>query len=128
MKWTRAADWLALVLGLALGAAFFYAGVQKRFAPYEFAEAVLAYQLLPQPLVGLTAAVLPWVELVSGFFLALGNLLEMAGRIFKGLGLAFGERLLGGIKRRSCLLLIILELLLFLVVLSITFARGLKID
>ena len=127
-KWTAAGNWLACFLGLALGGAFFYAGLQKRLEPYQFAEAILAYDLLPQALVGLTAAVLPWVELASGFLLVLGYVLEVPGRLLRGLGLAFGDRLLGGIKRRSCLLLIILQLVLILVVLGITFARGLKID
>ena len=127
-KWTAAVSWLACVLGLALGGAFFYAGLHKRLEPYQFAEAVLAYKLLPQPLVGLTAALLPWVEIASGFFLALGYLLEIPGRLLRGLDIALGDRLVGGIKRRSCLILIILQLALILVVLAITFARGLKID
>jgi ribA/ribD-fused uncharacterized protein len=126
--WTAAGSWLACILGLALGGAFFYAGLQKRLEPYQFAEAILAYDLLPQPLVGLVAAILPWVELTSGFFLALGYLVEIPGRLLRGLGLAVGDRLVGGIKRRSCLLLIILQLGLILVVLFITLARGLKID
>jgi ribA/ribD-fused uncharacterized protein len=127
-KWTAAADWLACILGLALGGAFFYAGLQKKLAPYEFAEAILAYKLLPDPLVGLTAAILPWLEITSGFFLALGYLAEIPGRVLSGLGLSWGPRLVGGIKRRSCLILIIGQLALILAVLAITFARGLKID
>ncbi len=127
-KWTAAGSWLACVLGLALGGAFFYAGLQKRLEPYQFVEAVLAYDLLPQPLVGLTAALLPWVEITSGFFLAIGYLLEIPGRVLGSLGMASGQRLVGGVKRRSCLLLIILQLALFLMVLAITFARGLKVD
>jgi len=126
--WTPAVSWLACIFGLALGGAFFYAGVQKRLEPYQFAEAILAYDLLPQALVGLTAAILPWVEIVSGFFLALGYLVEIPGRLLRGLGFAFGDRMIGGLKRRSCLLLIALQLALILVVLGITFARGLKID
>jgi len=126
--WTAAVNWLACICGLALGGAFFYAGMQKRLDPYQFAEAILAYDLLPQFLVGLTAVILPWVEIASGFFLALGYLVEIPGRLLKGLGLASGDRLIGGIKRRSCLLLIILQLALILVVLGLTFARGLKID
>ena len=126
--WTAAVSWLACLLGLALGGAFFYAGLQKRLEPYQFAEAILAYDLLPQSLVGLVAAILPWVEIASGFFLALGYLLETPGRLLRGMGLASGDRLVGGIKRRSCLLLIILQLGLILVVLFITLARGLKID
>jgi ribA/ribD-fused uncharacterized protein len=127
-KWTPAISWLACLLGAALGGAFFYAGLQKRLEPYQFAEAVLAYDLLSQPLVGLVTAIIPWVELTSGFFLTLGYLLEIPGRLLRGLGLSFGNRLVGGIKRRSCLLLIILQLALILSVLFITLARGLKID
>lgn len=128
MKWTAAVNWLSLVLGLALGGLFFYGGLLKRLEPYQFAEAVLAYDLLPQSFVGLVAAVIPWLELTSGFFLTLGYLLEIPGRLLRTLGLALGDRLVGGIKRRSCLLLIALELTLFLGVLLITLARGLKID
>jgi hypothetical protein len=127
-KWTPAISWLACFLGAALGGAFFYAGLQKRLEPYQFAEAVLAYDLLSQPLVALVTAILPWVELTSGFFLALGYLLEIPGRLLRGLGLSFGNRLVGGIKRRSCLILIILQLVLILLVLFITLARGLEID
>jgi ribA/ribD-fused uncharacterized protein len=78
--------------------------------------------------VGLVAAILPWVEITGGFFLALGCLLEIPGRVLRGLGSSWGDRLVGGVKRRSCLLLISLILAVFLVVLVITQARGLKID
>ena len=64
------------ILGLGLGGVFVYAGIQKHLAPYEFAEAILAYQLLPFGLVGPVAATLPWLEMVSGFSLALGYLLR----------------------------------------------------
>jgi len=128
MRRTAAVSWLGYLLGLALGLAFFYAGLQKRLDPYQFAEAVLAYELFPPFLVGLVAAVLPWLEITSGFFLALGYGLEMLGRLLRGVGSSLGDRLVGGIKRRSCLLLISLELILFLAVLLITMARGLKID
>ncbi|MFZ2089072.1 MAG: NADAR domain-containing protein [Desulfobaccales bacterium] len=125
---TASVNWLAVFLGLALGGAFFYAGLQKRFEPYQFVEAIMAYDLLSQPLAALVAAILPWMEITSGFFLALGYLLEIPGRLWRWLGFASGDRLVGGVKRRSCLLLIILQLVLILAVLFITLARGLKID
>ncbi|MFW6127155.1 MAG: NADAR domain-containing protein [Thermodesulfobacteriota bacterium] len=127
-KWTPAFSWLAGVLGLALGGVFFYAGLQKRLEPYQFAEAILAYDLLPVFLVGLVAAILPWLELATGFFLILGYLLEIPGRLLRWLGFSWGDSLVGGIKRRSCLLLIIGQLGLILLVLFITLARGLRID
>jgi uncharacterized membrane protein YphA (DoxX/SURF4 family) len=98
-------DWLLpRVLGAVLGGLFFYAGLQKHYHSWEFADAVLAYQLGPMWLAGVVAAVLPWVELTAG-------------------GL-----LVAGLKRRACLLLIVLLTASFLVVLVVTLARGLKID
>jgi len=119
---------LTSLLGLCLGGVFFYAGLVKHFHPYEFAEAVLAYRLLPQSLVGLVAAALPWLELFAGFLLVLGYLGEMAGRLALALGWAAGASLVGGIKRRSCLLLLLLLAGGFMAVILITMARGLKID
>jgi ABC-type amino acid transport system permease subunit len=119
---------IAILLGSALGAVFFYAGLQKHLAPYQFAEAVMAYRLLPQSLVGYVAAILPWLELTAGFFLVLGYMFEVLGRMAIGLGFASGAVLVGGIKRRSCLLLIAVLVVLFIIVMCVTLARGLKID
>lgn len=95
---------LLRALEVVFGGLFFYAGLQKCLHPYEFAEAVLAYRLLPESLVGATAAVLPWVEIAAGLTLVVG------------------------LKRRSGLLLLAGLLGGFLVVILITMARGLKID
>ncbi|MFZ5451813.1 MAG: MauE/DoxX family redox-associated membrane protein [Thermodesulfobacteriota bacterium] len=92
------------VLGMVLGGLFFYAGLQKHYQVYEFAEAVLAYRIGPGWLAGVAAAVLPWVELIAG-------------------GL-----LVAGFKRRSCLLIIALLMASFLVIMLVTLARGLDID
>ena len=91
-------------LEVILGGLFFYAGLQKVLHPYEFAEAVLAYQLLPESLVGLAVAGLPWLEIAAGLCLV------------------------AGLKRRSCLLLLTGLVAIFLVVILITMARGLSID
>ena len=69
-------------LEVVLGGLFFYAGLQKVLHLHEFAEAVLAYQLLPESLVGLAVAGLPWLEIAAGLCLV------------------------AGLKRRSCLLLL----------------------
>jgi hypothetical protein len=128
ISWETLQTVLALLLGAALGAVFFYAGMLKHFRPYEFAEAILAYRLLPGSLAGLAAATIPWLELTPGFLLALGYLLEGLGRLALVLGVSRGAALVGGIKRRSCLLLLILLSAGFLIILGITLARGLKID
>jgi putative oxidoreductase len=115
--------------GTALGVVFLYAGVKKHLAPAQFAEALLAYQLLPSGLAGLAAAVLPWLELTAGFFLVLGYVSEALGRGAAAiLGRPWGAAFGGGIKRRSCLLLIAALALLFIMVMAVTLARGLKID
>jgi putative oxidoreductase len=95
--------WLRL-LEIILGGIFVYAGLLKHLHAEEFAEAVAAYQLLPVFLVGAVAAILPWVEIAAGLFLAVS------------------------LKRRSCLLLLGAMIGGFLLVLFITAARGLKID
>jgi putative oxidoreductase len=95
---------LLRLLEAALGGVFLYAGLRKHWHPEEFAEAILAYRLLPPGLAGLAAAVIPWLELSPGAFLFLG------------------------FKRRSCLLLLGGVTAVFLGVLLVTMARGLKID
>lgn len=128
-RWIPALDWpVRPVLGIALGVAFFYAGLQKAWAPHEFAEAILAYQLFPEVLVGLAAASLPLLELAVGGLLVLGYLTETAARLVQFLGLTSGSGLPGKTFRRSSLLLIMVQLVLFMAVLLITLARGLDID
>jgi len=119
---------ISSVVGLSLGGLFIYAGVQKHLAPYEFAEAIQVYQLLPQALVGLTAAVFPWLELTTGAFLIVGFLMQAEVGLASRFGLPGAIAGGGGLTRRSCLLLIMLQLGLFILVLLITMARGLKID
>ncbi len=89
---------------IILGGLFFYAGYLKLLRPDDFAEAVMAYRLLPLSLVGAAAAALPWLEAAAGLFLALG------------------------LKRRSCLLLLGFLAGAFLLVMLVTLGRGLKID
>lgn len=89
---------------IIMGGLFFYAGYLKLLHPDDFAEAVMAYQLVPLSLVGAMAAVLPWLEVAAGLFLALG------------------------LKKRSCLLLLGFMTGGFLLVMLATLARGLKID
>jgi hypothetical protein len=102
--------------------------MQKYLAPDEFAEAILAYQLLPEALVGLAATGLPWLEMAVGLLLVLGSLQETVDRLAVGLKLNFKTGLTGAMFRRSSLLLILLQIGLFILVLGVTMARGLKID
>jgi len=92
------------IVEIILGGLFFYAGLQKLLHPYEFAEAVMAYRLLPMALVGVVTAVLPWIEVAAGLCLVVG------------------------LKCRSGLLILSGLLVIFLAVILITMARGLHID
>jgi uncharacterized membrane protein YphA (DoxX/SURF4 family) len=51
---------------------FIYASVDKILHPLAFAEAVHRYQILPDPLINITALVLPYLELILGLLLVLG--------------------------------------------------------
>ena len=92
------------IFEIILGGLFVYAGVQKLLHPYEFAEAVMAYRLLPMTLVGVVAAVLPWIEVAAGLCLVVG------------------------LKCRSSLLILSGLLVVFLAVILTSMARGLHID
>jgi hypothetical protein len=116
---------LQVLLGIGLGIAFSYAGWQKLMAPYEFAEAIMAYQLLPLEGVGLTAAILPWLEVMVGVILSLGCLLKATENLSV---LRSWPKRWRNLFCRSSLLLILLQIILFLAVLAVTMARGLKID
>jgi hypothetical protein len=63
-----------------------------------------------------------------GGLLVLGYLAETAGRLAGFLGLTSGKSLTGVTFRRSSLLLIMVQLVLFMAALLITLARGLDID
>ncbi len=123
-----ALEWpLRPVLGIGLGLAFLYAGVQKYLAPYEFAEAILhissARGVGARPPPSSPPWSWPW-----GGFLLMGYLAEAWGRLARSRRRTSGASLPGGIFRRSSLLLIMLQLGIFILVLFITLAPGLKID
>ena len=66
-----------LVLRIALGAIFVYAGYVKLRDPWQlFAAGIASYEILPLWAVKITARVLPWFEVLIG-------LLLMAGRWFR---------------------------------------------
>lgn len=99
-----ALKWLRLLIRLLLGGLFFALSLDKIQHPRVFAEAVLAYDLLPAITIPVAAVVLPWLELSAGLFLVLGLL-----------------------SRGSALLLALMSGL-FTVMVGITLARGLDIN
>ena len=87
-----------------IAAVFLYAGITKIVDPAAFAVDIDNYRLLPYLLVGATAAVLPWLEVICALSLLSGLWL-----------------------RGSALLLVLLNLIFFLAIAS-AMARGLDIS
>jgi uncharacterized membrane protein YphA (DoxX/SURF4 family) len=91
------AGWLSLVTRLVLGGLFILAGCLKLSNPQAFADAVLAFKIIPVPsgdkLVVLTTYVVPWTELIAGTCLVLGLWGRAAGLVISLMLLVF----IGGI-------------------------------
>jgi uncharacterized membrane protein YphA (DoxX/SURF4 family) len=66
---TRSAE---IVLRLALGGLFLYAGASKFASPAAFADAIHAYRILPAALINPVALALPVFELMLGACLLVG--------------------------------------------------------
>ena len=87
---------------LGLGALFIYAGYVKLLNPFLFEMAVDGYQLLPPTAVIVVARSLPWLEVALGLFLWTGWKLPYSA--------TFTTLLLG----------------VFLVMMAVTYARGIE--
>lgn len=89
---------------IILGGLFIYAGITKITHLHAFAKIINNYQLLPDTLVYIAAAVLPWIEILSGLFLV------------------------SGLFKRTAALLLSTLLLVFIIAISINLVRGLNFD
>jgi len=75
--WQRAGavTWLVLVARFLVGGVFVFAGMSKLALPHaEVVAQMQQYTVIPRLLTPLLAAVLPWVEVLSGAALLLGFL------------------------------------------------------
>jgi uncharacterized membrane protein YphA (DoxX/SURF4 family) len=88
-----------LISRLVLGGIFTYASYDKILHPFEFAEVVYNYQLLPDVLVNLVSLFLPWLELLVGLSLILGVWLPGAVLICNLLLMVFFSTLVFNIAR-----------------------------
>jgi len=88
-----------LISRLFLGGIFVYASFDKILHPFEFAEVVYNYQLLPDVLVNLVSLFLPWLELLVGLSLILGVWLPGAVLICNLLLMVFFSTLVFNIAR-----------------------------
>jgi uncharacterized membrane protein YphA (DoxX/SURF4 family) len=70
---------VAILVRIALGAIFVYAGYVKLKDPWQlFANGIDSYKLLPMPAVIFVARTLPWAEVLIGLMLILGFQLRIA--------------------------------------------------
>jgi uncharacterized membrane protein YphA (DoxX/SURF4 family) len=97
-------EYLHLAVRLLLGGLFLYAGLPKIMDTMGFASSIYNYKLFSSFVIGLTAAFIPWVEVLAGLALVLG------------------------VKVRSAALIISLLFVVFISLAAISAIRGLDID
>jgi len=89
---------------IVLGFVFIFAAISKAAEPEVFAKAIYNYKLLPLFLINILAITLPWVELSAGLLIVFGVSVKENSVILCGM------------------------LLVFIIAIAISFARGLNID
>ena len=104
-SWRKACNTIAVVsFRLILGYVFIYASIQKIVNPLEFSNQIDLYQATPLIINNLVALIIPWVELLIG------------------LGLIFNRQIKGSI------VLSIFLLIIFIILLSQAYYRGISLD
>jgi putative oxidoreductase len=85
--------WFLLVLRLALGGVFLYAGATKVTNPQAFADSIATFQMLPPQLINIFALGLPPFEVLIGLMLVTGWNVRAASFAVAGLSVVFGVAL-----------------------------------
>lgn len=96
---SRVTRHLPAAVRIALGAIFIYASILKIADPVAFAGSIAAYHILPYFGSYLTAAVLPFVELISGLLLVSGYRVKGSAVIIGLLNVVFIAALASAIAR-----------------------------
>ncbi len=97
-------DYLTMFSRVAIGGMYVIASVYKIVAPITYAKSIWQYHMVPGSLINLMAIILPWLELLIG------------------LALIFGLAYRGAVWWANLLLVV------FMIALADTIARGIDID
>jgi len=95
---------LLLTIRVFLGFVFIFAAITKVADPEGFSLSIYNYKLMPDILINVLAIALPWIELVAGILLIFGISVKENSAILTGL------------------------LVVFIIAIAISMARGLDID
>ena len=128
-------QYIFLTFRLLIGGIFLWAGVEKILSPFDFSVAIYNYRLFPGPVIGIAAAMIPWVEALAGLCLLVGFNTKGASAItsillltFVGLiiisairGLDIDCGCFGGVERKVGFQAILEDTALFIVSTSILF-------
>jgi uncharacterized membrane protein YphA (DoxX/SURF4 family) len=104
MKKLLSNSYLLFFCRITLGFLFIYAGAEKISDPSGFSTSISNYKLLPIYTVNFFAISMPWIELVAGILLVFGIAVKENAFIINAM------------------------LIVFIVAISISLARGLSID
>jgi putative oxidoreductase len=97
-------DYLHLAVRVLIGALFLYAALPDILDTMGFASSIYNYKLFPSSIIGMSAAFVPWLEVLAGLALVIG------------------------VKIRGASLLISLLVVVFISLATISIIRGLDID
>lgn len=92
----------AVLIRLSLGCLFVYSGLYKIYDTAKFRDIISNFEILPYWIVNITAITLPWLELWIGIFLITGILV------------------------RSCTVIQICLLMVFILAIGLNIARGME--
>ncbi len=96
--------YLLFIVRLFLGFIFIFAAITKVTDPLGFSQSIYNYKLIPDILINFLAIAFPWIELVAGILLVFGISVKENSAILSGL------------------------LIIFILAIAVSLARGLDID